>query len=154
MSKKLLRLYLDNCCYNRPYDDQSQIRISLEAQAEIFIQNAIKAGSIELAASHVLLYENSRNPHENRRQAIYQFIKQNTSVFVDVDRLNETATIARKIMSTGIKDADAAHIACAIQADCDYFLTTDSRILKYRDEQIKVMNPVDFIKIFGGDNNE
>ncbi len=154
MSKKLLRLYLDNCCYNRPYDDQSQIRISLEAQAEIFIQDAIKAGSIELAASHVLLYENSRNPHENRRQAIYEFIKQNTSVFVDVDRLNETATIARKIMSTGIKDADAAHIACAIQADCDYFLTTDSRVLKYRDEQIKVMNPVDFIKILGGDNNE
>ena len=154
MSKKLLRLYLDNCCYNRPYDDQSQIRISLEAQAEIFIQDAIKAGRIELAASHVLLYENSRNPHENRRQAIYEFIKQNTSVFVDVDRLNETATIARKIMSTGIKDVDAAHIACAIQAGCDYFLTTDSRVLKYRDEQIKVINPIDFIKILGGDNNE
>ena len=151
---KILRVYLDNCCYNRPYDDQSQIRISLEAQAEIFIQDAITAGRIELAASHVLLYENSRNPHEDRRQAIYKFIKQNTSVFVDVDRLNETATIARKIMNTGIKDTDAAHIACAIQAGCDYFLTTDDRVLKYRDEQIKVMNLVDFIIILGGDNYE
>ena len=130
MTKKLLRVYLDNCCYNRPYDDQSQIRISLEAQAEIFIQDAIKAGSLELAASHVLLYENSKNPHEGRRRAIYEFIKQNTNVFVDVDRLNKTATIAREIMSTGIKDVDAAHIACAIQAGCDYFLTTDSRVLK------------------------
>lgn len=154
MNKKILRVYLDNCCYNRPYDDQSQIRISLEAQAEIFIQDAIKARQIELAASHVLLYENSRNPHENRRQAIYQFIKQNTSVFVDIDRLDETATIAREIMRTGIKDADAAHIACAIQANCDYFLTTDSRVLKYRDEKITVINPVDFIKIWGGDTNE
>ena len=25
-----MRIYLDNCCYNRPYDDQSQIRISSE----------------------------------------------------------------------------------------------------------------------------
>ena len=28
-----LRIYLDNCCFNRPYDDQSQLRISLETQA-------------------------------------------------------------------------------------------------------------------------
>lgn len=154
MTKKLLRVYLDNCCYNRPYDDQSQIRISLEAQAEIFIQDAIKAGSLELAASHVLLYENSKNPHEDRRRAIYEFIKQNTSVFVDVDRLNETTTIAREIMSTGIKDTDAAHIACAIQTDCDYFLTTDNRVLKYRGEKIEVINPVDFIKILGGNSYE
>ena len=37
MTEKILRIYLDNCCYNRPYDDQSQIRISLEAQAKIFM---------------------------------------------------------------------------------------------------------------------
>ena len=154
MARKILRVYLDNCCYNRPYDDQSQIRISLEAQAEIFIQDAIKTGRLELAASHVLLYENSKNPHEDRRQAIYEFVKQNTGIFVDSDRLNETATIAREIISTGIKDVDAAHIACAIQADCDYFLTTDNRVLKYCGEKIKIINPVDFIKILGGDNDE
>ena len=50
----------------------------------------------------MLLCENSRNPHENRRQAIYEFIKQNTSVLVEVDRINETATIARKIMKSAI----------------------------------------------------
>ena len=123
-------------------------------EQKIFIQDAIKAGSLELAASHVLLYENSKNPHEDRRRAIYEFIKQNTSVFVDVDRLNETATIAREIMNTGIKDTDAAHIACAIQTDCDYFLTTDNRVLKYRGEKIEVINPVDFIKILGGNSYE
>ena len=55
-------------------------------------------------------------------------------------------------MSTGIKDADAAHIACAIQANYDYFLTTDNRVLKYRDEKIEVINSVDFIKILEGNN--
>ena len=46
MTEKILRIYLDNCCYNRPYDDQSQIRISLEAQAKIFIQNAVRCVDI------------------------------------------------------------------------------------------------------------
>lgn len=30
-----MRVYLDNCCYNRPYDDQTQLRISLESQAKL-----------------------------------------------------------------------------------------------------------------------
>ena len=28
-------IYLDNCCYNRPYDDQSYMRINLETQAVV-----------------------------------------------------------------------------------------------------------------------
>lgn len=31
-----MKIYLDNCCYNRPYDDQSQVRIQLETQAKLF----------------------------------------------------------------------------------------------------------------------
>ncbi len=37
-----MRIYLDNCCFNRPYDDQSQLRISLETQAKLYVQNLIK----------------------------------------------------------------------------------------------------------------
>ena len=35
-----MRVYLDNCCYNRPYDDQSQIyhvACSIMAKADYFI---------------------------------------------------------------------------------------------------------------------
>jgi hypothetical protein len=35
-------IYLDNCAYNRPFDDQSQLRISLETQAKLYIQSLIK----------------------------------------------------------------------------------------------------------------
>ena len=38
MMKKII-LYLDNCCFNRPYDDQEQIAIYLETQAKLFIQS-------------------------------------------------------------------------------------------------------------------
>ena len=37
-----MRVYLDNCAYNRPYDDQSQVKIELETQAKLKIQRMIK----------------------------------------------------------------------------------------------------------------
>ena len=37
-----MRVYLDNCCYNRPYDDQTQLRISLESQAKLYVQGLLK----------------------------------------------------------------------------------------------------------------
>lgn len=49
---------MDNCCFNRPYDDQSQLRISLETQAKLYIQDLIKNSKVELAASYMLLFEN------------------------------------------------------------------------------------------------
>lgn len=37
-----MRIYLDNCCYNRPYDDQENINVFLETQCKLYIQNLIK----------------------------------------------------------------------------------------------------------------
>ena len=142
-----MRIYLDNCCYNRPYDDQKQIRISLEAQAKIFIQNAVKRGEIELASSFVMRHENEKNPFTDKRNAIEDFIETNVSIFISSDKRTEVQNIAEEIMITGIKSADAAHIACAILSECDYFLTTDDRVLKYHSDKIKILNPVEFLKI-------
>ena len=148
MSKKILRIYLDNCCYNRPYDDQKQIRISLETQAKIFIQNAVRIGKAELATSFVMRHENNKNPYPDKKNTIANFMEKNTSIFISSDKIAEVKNTAEEIMSTGIKEVDAAHIACAILAKCDYFLTTDDRVLKYRDERLKIINPVDFVKIW------
>jgi len=35
---KKTRLYLDNCCFNRPYDDQSNLLNRMETEAKLFIQ--------------------------------------------------------------------------------------------------------------------
>jgi hypothetical protein len=42
MEDKKLRVYLDNCCYNRPFDDQEQRSVQLETQAKLWIQDLIK----------------------------------------------------------------------------------------------------------------
>ena len=108
----------------------------------------IKNREIELASSYVLTYENSRNPHEMRRKTIRGFIKNHASVFIDVDSGDEIKALADKIISTGVKTADAYHVACAILSESDYFLTTDDRLLKYQSDKIRIADPVEFIRIW------
>lgn len=144
-----MKIYLDNCCYNRPYDDQSQIRISLEAQAKIYIQTMIETGKFKLVSSYMLIYENSRNRIETKRKAIEQFIKDNTAIYIDDSYSEEVEHVAIEIQQTGVKSADAIHVACAILAKCDFFITTDDRLLKYKSDLISIVDPVEFIRKIG-----
>ncbi|MCM1126747.1 MAG: hypothetical protein NC429_09770 [Lachnospiraceae bacterium] len=141
-----MRIYLDNCCFNRPYDDQSHIRVSLETQAKLYIQDKIKNQELELVSSYMLRFENEQNPYDMRKQAIAEFIRKNTRIYIDFDKAEEVIECAEKIMETGIKEKDAIHVACAIIAKCDCFLTTDIRLLKYKTDKIVIENPLDFLK--------
>ena len=68
-----MMIYLDNCCFNRPFDDQQQWRIRLEAEAKLRIQEVIRAGDLELAWSYILDFENESNPFLDRRERIRQW---------------------------------------------------------------------------------
>jgi hypothetical protein len=65
-----MKIYLDNCCFNRPYDDQSHLRIRLESEAKLKIQEEIRTGNYKLIWSYILDYENSKNPFMERKQQI------------------------------------------------------------------------------------
>ena len=143
---KRLKIYLDNCCFNRPYDDQSQLRISLETQAKLFVQDEIKKGELQLVTSYILWYENSMNPYDIRKTAIKEFITENTSLYIDIDKKDEIKDLAESIMKTGIKTKDAYHVACAIYGGCDVFLSTDDRLLKYKTDRMDILNPMEFIR--------
>lgn len=145
-----MKIYLDNCCYNRPYDDQSQLRISLETQAKLYIQDLVKQKKVDLVTSYVLWYENSQNPFEIRKMSIGKFLQENTVEYIDIDKAEDIKTKAEEIMRTGVKMKDAYHVACAIYAHCDYFFTTDDRLLKYISEEIQILNPIDFIRRWEG----
>ena len=55
-----MRIYLDNCCFNRPFDDQGQAKVKLEAEAKMTIQSRVLNGELELAWSSVLDVEELR----------------------------------------------------------------------------------------------
>jgi len=138
-----LKVYLDMCCYNRPFDDQAQILIKLEARAILHIQRAILAGSIELVWSFMLSHENRNNPFIDRRQAIAPWGSIAESV------TNPTKLVYNNslfIMDLGIKQKDAIHIACAIDAGVDYFITTDRKLLNKSIAGIEIINPIDFLR--------
>lgn len=78
MSKIIV--YLDNCCFNRPYDDQNHLSIYLETQAKLAIQELIKDDEISLIWSFMLDYENQQNPDQIIRNEIFSWRKNTTAI--------------------------------------------------------------------------
>lgn len=136
------RIYLDNCCFNRPYDDQSNLKIELETRAKLRIQEMIVAGRLELVSSYILEYENDDNPYVERRFAIENFLG---LAATNINESEDVLNIANAAKNTGLKTKDALHVACAIMAKCDYLVTTDSRFMKYTDSRIKMISPIEFV---------
>jgi predicted nucleic acid-binding protein len=146
-----LNIYLDNCCYNRPYDNQAQLRVELETRAKLHIQKLIVDGQLALTISDVSRSENDENPFDDRRTSIAAFFKNATTFFKSDDR---TVALAEKFVSKGLKPKDASHLACAIGAGCDCFFTTDDRLLKFKNDRIAIVNPIDFVQSKGGNGDE
>ncbi len=142
---QIIRLYLDNCCFNRPFDDQSQIRIRLETEAKLKIQEEIIAGRFHLIWSYILDYENYKNPYQERKLRISKWKEYAVE---DVEEKSIIIEKARELNKKGFHKIDSLHIACAIIAKCEYFLTTDDYILKRASliDEIKINDPIGFIK--------
>ena len=84
---------------------------------------------LKLVCSFISRYENNENPNISNRDSIAQFFVF-TSEYVGNENMNDIRIIAAGLMDKGIKMKDAAHLACAIKAKCDYFITTDDKLIK------------------------
>jgi predicted nucleic acid-binding protein len=142
-----VRVYLDNCCFNRPFDDQRQLRILLETKAKLAIQELIKAGKLELIWSFVLSYEVAQIKAESQRILIAgwkaiatQYIGATRNILDDGKKIQ---------LASGIRDKDALHLASAVAGRCDYFITTDDIIITKAAKltAIKAVDPMDFLKM-------
>jgi predicted nucleic acid-binding protein len=147
------RIYLDNCCYHRPFDNQEQKNIFDETAAKLYIQELVKYDCLTLVYSYISLDEIQENKEQAAKASILKFISDSASAYVGREYLDVSVQIAGEIIKTGVKNFDALHVACAIIAKCDYFITTDTRLLKYKTDKITLINPVDFVKLLEGENN-
>jgi predicted nucleic acid-binding protein len=146
-STSMPRLYLDVCCLNRPFDDQRQDRIRLEAEAVLLILGRCEAGSWQWLSSVVMEEEVNNTPSRERRSRVRNMLSGAHSTVALAD-----AAIARaqELRAMGFRAYDALHLACAEQATVDVFLTTDDRMLRIatrHTEQLKVRvaNPLDWL---------
>jgi predicted nucleic acid-binding protein len=137
------RIYLDNCTYNRPFDDKTQLTIRMEAEAKLQIQEDIRNGIYELVWSYMNEFENNDNPYSDRREQIGRWEVLASKLIAYTPQIE---TQANAIMTLGIKKKDAVHIACALAANADYFITTDKKILNKVVAGITIINPIDFVR--------
>ncbi|STY90322.1 hypothetical protein [Moraxella bovis] len=139
-----MRVYLDNCMFNRPFDNQSNLRVSLETQEKLHIQSLVYQGQLELIWSYILDFENSFNPYMERKLAISKW--QKLSV-IDIEESQELLAHAHFFQSLGIKSKDTLHVSCAVMGGADCFLTTDDKFLKKlaMQDKIKSCNPLYFL---------
>ena len=136
-----MRVYLDNCCYNRPFDQQTQLRIQLETITKLAVQLLMATGVVQYVWSKALDYEISFNPFPKRKTSILWW-KDGAAEYVEMT----PALMQRggEIETLGVKPKDALHLASAENAGCDWFLTTDKRLLKKVSVlgKMKIVNPI------------
>jgi hypothetical protein len=120
------RLYLDMCCFNRPYDDQSQSGIRLETEAKLLVQQHVRMGTCHLLWSTILDYERSHNPFPEHRLAIFQWRRlAQCCMAADTGAVAMAVPLERQ----GVTRFDALHVACAVAGSADLFVTTDDRLI-------------------------
>lgn len=66
----MLNIYLDVCCFNRPFDDQSQSRVRIEAEAVLAILERCEAGEWNILISEMVEIEIAQIADSDRRQRI------------------------------------------------------------------------------------
>jgi predicted nucleic acid-binding protein len=143
-----VKIYLDNCTLNRPFDDQGQERIRLETEAVLLILSHLERKEWIWLGSQALDIEIEKTPDPEKRSHLKR-ITEYISHSVQVG--SKELLRARELVAVGFVGFDAVHLACAESGKADVFLTTDDRLLKLvkrhvRQLQIKVENPLDWIK--------
>lgn len=122
-----MRIYLDTCCYNRPFDDLSQDRVLIESEAVARLLVRVQQAAVVLVVSDALLFELRRNPSPDRRRVLLGM----AALASEHVRMTPTVrALAHQVRALGFGDLDAAHLASAAIAGVDGFLRVDDRLLQ------------------------
>ncbi len=136
---------MDVCCLNRPFDDLSQDRVYLEAEAILSIISHCEKNEWVLIASGIIDYELSRLADLEK---LYQV---QTLYAVASERIKLTEQAERRaaaFQSAGMQPLDSFHLAVAEANEADVFLTTDDRLVRLGSKinlNIRIANPVSWL---------
>lgn len=142
-----MKIYLDVCCLNRPFDEPASDRIRLEAEAVLSILNRGESGKLILLGSELIDFEISKIPDQERKQKVVilsSILQSNILVNEDIEKR------ASELGNLGFKPFDALHIAYAEDGKADFLLTTDDELLykalqNIKRLKVKIANPVEFV---------
>ena len=120
-------IYLEVCCLNRPFDDQTQERVRLESEAILLILGRCQRGEWQLVGSEAIDLEINQTQDAERKSQL--------RAFADLATLQVTVDEAIKVRSAlfvqkGLRIFDALHWACAEISQATALLTTDDRLVR------------------------
>jgi len=141
-----VRVYLDVSCLNRPFNDQSQDRIRLESEAVKLILARCATGEWQHVSSEMARIEIEANPDPDRRRRIRALLPDDAVIILNATPL---FTRAARLESSGLKGADAMHVAAAEAQGADVLLTCDDRLIRAaRRAQVtmRVTDPVTWLQ--------
>ena len=137
-----LKIYLDSCCFCRPFDDLSQDKIRFECEAVLTIFKTCEDGIWDVFRSDVLDDEIGRIPNAINKTKV---LKLYSSASINLEINDEIIRKAKVFKNTAnIKPFDALHLASAEYGGADVFLTTDKKFLSNAEKidlKVKVSNP-------------
>ena len=140
-----MTIYLDNCCYNRPFDDQTQERIHLESEAILTVLQRGQAGIYKIVGSSILELEMERMHDAMKKQRVKDLYKITNMHICYTEEIKFRSQEIMKLSK--IRTFDSLHIAAAEAAKADALLTTDDKLEKMAEKldlNVKVMNPLKF----------
>ncbi|MDY6856103.1 MAG: nucleic acid-binding protein [Thermodesulfobacteriota bacterium] len=141
-----MRFYLDCCSLQLPFDDKSQPRIAVEAEAVLVILALCESDRLKLISSDALLYEIGRIPDQDRKEDALTILKIAKEA---VELTSEIEALARKLGVSGLKPLNALHLASASVLKVDFFCTCDDKFLikakSFDGLNIKVVSPTELV---------
>ncbi|MBM2815862.1 MAG: hypothetical protein HW421_2624 [Ignavibacteria bacterium] len=152
---RIMKIYFDLCSLKRPFDDLSITKNAAEAAAIQVILLFSENNLFEIISSDPLLFENSKNSNYFRLAFVSALLGR-TKIYIH--NSNQIESRAFELQKSGIRLLDSLHIACAEEANADYFCSTDIKLIQKAKNKVlknlKVINPVELLEVLYNEFNK
>lgn len=142
-----MRVYLDVSCLNRPFDNQRQLHVRLEAEAVLAILAKCDAGEWVQIVSTAVVREIDATPDPERREEVHHLLPDKPDLPMLTEAVYERAALFEH---QGVMGMDSVHLAACEAIGVDVFATCDDRLLRWCRRNahkltFRVVNPTELI---------
>jgi len=142
-----MKIYLDTCCYCRPYDKPSQVKIATEAAAVMAVIESSRIAGHRIIGSMAVTSELGDIPNAELRETVEGFY--NNTVDGEIILTADDYARADALRGEGVGDMDSLHLAGVEAVGADALLTTDDPFIRICARKnlsfVKVINPLNFL---------
>jgi len=145
-----MKIYLDNCCYGRPFDNHDIPKTKAEAEAIESIIEICKEAGIKIIGSTAIESEIGEI-NDPRRPWLREAVERhyNETINDSIILTDDDDTRAQALQAYNIGVMDSYHLTAAEAAGADFLLTTDpkfeKRVRRHSLSVVQVENPITFL---------